>query len=47
MAFGELERMALFGRIFFPALGNENRELKIGKERHGLKFYSGFAHFFH
>jgi hypothetical protein len=24
--------MAHFGRIFFPALGNENRELKIGKE---------------
>jgi hypothetical protein len=23
-------------------LGNENRELKIGKERHGLRFYSRF-----
>jgi hypothetical protein len=37
-----LEWMAHFGRIFFPALGNENRELKIGKERHGLRFYSRF-----
>jgi hypothetical protein len=34
--------MAHFGRIFFPALGNENRELKIGKERYRLKSYSRF-----
>jgi hypothetical protein len=32
MAFGGLKWMANYGRIFFPDLGNENRELKIGKE---------------
>jgi hypothetical protein len=26
-----LIRMAHYGRIFFPDLGNENRELKIGR----------------
>jgi hypothetical protein len=31
--FGGLKWMAHYGRIFFPDLGNENRELKIGKER--------------
>jgi hypothetical protein len=44
--FGGLLRMEHYGRIFFPALGNENRELKIGKERYRLKFYSRFANFF-
>jgi hypothetical protein len=40
--FGGLKWMAHYGRIFFPALGNENRELKIGKERYRLKSYSRF-----
>jgi hypothetical protein len=29
--FGGLKWMAHYGRIFFPDLGNENRELRIGK----------------